>query len=158
MYLLLICQECADKVRLGGIPWSQTGVTQQYFHTKIVAIKGLVFCFAVWLGSMKGMVYRTFDQRNHAQGKMWSGKLYNLPCGVRPLMNVFYKRSYSKSQNILSICKKWIGLKNLFTTEYSVIIDLARWFFSHSTTDKRIYFHVKSFLILFFSSINLKTP
>ena len=42
------------------MPWPQTGATQYYaqlgLSDKVRAIKGLVVCYVVWLGSMKGLV------------------------------------------------------------------------------------------------------
>ncbi len=50
-------------VYVGGMPWSQIGATHYHAQLGLLdkgrLINGLVVCYVVWLGSMKGMGLRT---------------------------------------------------------------------------------------------------
>ncbi len=55
---LLLCQMRNIDILVGGLPWPQPGAT--HYHAQLTLLdKGLIVCYVVWLGSMKGMGLRT---------------------------------------------------------------------------------------------------
>ena len=57
------------------MPWPQTGTTHYHAHPdKGGAIKGLVVCYVLWLGSMKGIGLRTSAEYGPSL-LLWSGWL-----------------------------------------------------------------------------------